>query len=163
MSRLATFAALSAFLFTALPAAAGPSGHWGDRASPRDPALHLIDKKIDKGVRSGALTKHELKRIGKERERLVKTKRRAMLDGVLTRAEYRHVRGEEQKLLDQIDRASQDKRAARLGPQQKPFKPVPRAHKQNKQDKKIKKIKKISKHNKRGAKDERSYRRGPQR
>lgn len=156
MSRLATFAALSAFLFTALPAAAGPSGHWGDRASPRDPALHLIDKKIDKGTRSGALTKQELKRIGEGRERLIKMKRRALLDGVLTRAEYRHVRGEEQKLLDQIDRASLDKRAARLGPKQKPFKPTPRAHKSNKHVKKGKKDKKDEK-------DKRKSRRGPQR
>ncbi len=123
MTRLLALAALSALLFTALPAAAAGSGHWGDRASPRDPALHLIDKKIEKGKDSGALDRKELKRLLLQRDKLVQMKRRALVDGVLTRTEYQHVRAEEQQLIDAVDRASADKRGARLGPQQKPLKP----------------------------------------
>jgi hypothetical protein len=121
MPRLTALAALSAFLCTALPAAAAGAGHWGDRAAPRDPAVHLVDKKLDKGKRSGALDTKELKQLVGQRQQLVKMKRSALRDGVLTRIEYKRIRAEEDELLRAIDRASVDKRGARLGPQQQPL------------------------------------------
>ena len=119
MSRFALFSAAAAFLLLALPAAAHTSSsHWGDRASPRDPAMSVIDKKLEHGARSGALNKKELKHLRAERGKLMSMKRRAMLDGVLTRGEYKRVHREELQLIKAIDQASagkpQRKKQARM-------------------------------------------------
>lgn len=105
-------ALVGSVMLSALPAAAAPSGHWGDRAAPRDPALHFIDQSIDHGRDVGVLNTQEITRLKRARHALMVLKRQALADGVLTAKEHREVRLMEQKLMDELRNSRPPQRQA---------------------------------------------------
>ena len=95
-------ALVGSVMLSAFPATAAPSGHWGDRAAPRDPALHFIDQSIDHGRDAGVLKTQEIVRLKRARHELLILKKQALADGVLTSKEQRQVRTAEKKLMDEL-------------------------------------------------------------
>lgn len=78
-----TLAALGAFAQAAAPAAAATPGVDQRQANQ--------EKRIDKGIASGELTKRETRRLEKEQVAINKAEDKAKADGTVTKAERRHL------------------------------------------------------------------------
>jgi hypothetical protein len=108
MKRL-TATALTLILSAALtgPALAGPGGHGGHGAhhgdghhhARVDRRQHNQERRIERGIYRGELTRHEARRLHQQQRRIARLERRLRADGHLTRGE-RHI------LNERLERAS---------------------------------------------------------
>jgi hypothetical protein len=70
-------------------------------AQTRTPVInhrqHRQERRIDRGVRNGELTRNEAHHLRGDERRISEDRRKAMADGRVTRAERRHLRREENR------------------------------------------------------------------
>jgi hypothetical protein len=71
------------------------------QAQTRTPVInhrqHRQERRINKGVRSGELTRNEAHRLRGDERRIGEQRRMAMADGRMNRGERTHLRGEENR------------------------------------------------------------------
>ena len=85
MKKLITLSAILAACTFAVPAMAQRGGDWVDAHQNRQ------QHRIDKGVRSGDLTRHEARRLDRGQDRIDRMQRQARDDGRVTRHERRRI------------------------------------------------------------------------
>jgi hypothetical protein len=71
---------------------------------------HNQDKRINRGVRSGELTRNEARHLRTDENRISRDKRMAKADGRITRAERTHLRREENRTSRAIYRDKHNNR-----------------------------------------------------
>ncbi len=90
---------------------------WGDSSrsyQPRGPIRSFDQGAIERGIRTGALSRDEVKRLEKEQQKLAKQESRAWRDGRLDRDERRDLREERRDYYKDLNhQLTDDERAKR--------------------------------------------------
>lgn len=108
LRKLCSYLTIAGFMFLlSIPAFAHGGGDRAPRARNRQ---HLQQKRIVQGVRSGELTRGELRRLGREQHSIRHERREAWADGELSRSERRDIFREQNQASRHIYRAKHNRR-----------------------------------------------------
>ena len=109
-TRLIIAAVVTAFALPAIAQTAAPT-------APSTPKLDQRQanqqKRIDEGVKSGALTEKEAARLQKRQAQLAKHEEKAKADGVVTKQERRRLEREANRDSREIERLKHNKKTAK--------------------------------------------------
>jgi hypothetical protein len=70
----------------------------------------IQEKRIEQGIKSGELTRHERRQLARQQRRIRREQRRANADGVVTKKEKRKIRREKRKADRNIFRKKHNRR-----------------------------------------------------
>jgi hypothetical protein len=86
----------------------------GRRFDKRRRGMRSFDARIAHGIRTGELTRREVRMIEREQKKLRKMKRRALRDGYVTRKERKRIKRAEKKLSRLITQQKNDRQTRRF-------------------------------------------------